>query len=57
MKKSTFSSILGVALGGAALIKGQKGSSKKVGTRKTTDVYADDELVKSIVEHTNDEYE
>ena len=51
------SSILGVALGGSALIKGQKGSSKKVGTRKTTDVYANDELVKSIVEHTNDVYE
>lgn len=54
---NAFSSVLGVALGGAALIKGQKGSSKKVGTRKTTDVYANDELVKSIVEHTNDVYE
>ena len=54
---NALSSILGVALGGAALIKGQKGSSKKVGTRKTTDVYANDKLLKSIVEHTNDEYE
>ena len=54
---NAFSSILGVALGGAALIKGQKGSSKKVGTSKTTDVYANDQLVKSIVEHTDDEYE
>ena len=53
---SALSSILGVALGGAALIKGQKGSSKKVGTRKTTDVYSNDQLVKSIVEKTNDEY-
>ena len=54
---TAFSSVLGVALGGAALVKGAKGSPKKVGTRKTTDVYANDELVKSIVEHTNDEYE
>ena len=54
---NAFSSILGVALGGTDLIKGQKGSSKKVGTRKTTDVYSNDELVKSIVEHTNDVYE
>ena len=54
---SALSSILGVALGGAALIKGQKGSSKKVGTSKTTDVYSNDKLVKSIVEHTNDEYQ
>ena len=54
---SALSSILGVALGGAALIKGQKGSSKKVGTSKTTDVYSNDQLVKSIVEKTNDEYE
>ena len=54
---NAFSSILGVALGGAALIKGQKGSSKKVGTRKTTDVYSNDQLVKSIVEKTHDEYE
>ena len=54
---NAFSSILGVALGGAALVKGTKGSSKKIGTRKTTDVFAKDELVKSIIEHTNDEYE
>ena len=26
-------------------------------TRKTTDVYSNDQLVKSIVEKTNDEYE
>ena len=54
---NAFASVLGVALGGAALVKGSKGSSKKVGTSKTTDVYSNDELVKSIVEHTNDEYE
>ena len=54
---NAFSSILGVALGGAALVKGAKGSSKKVGTRKTTDVYSNDQLVKSIVEQSNDEYE
>ena len=52
-----FASVLGVALGGAAVLKGKNGAPKKIGTRKTTDVYANDELVKSIVEHTNDEYE
>nr|QJB21373.1 MAG: DNA pilot protein [Microvirus sp.] len=51
------SSILGVALGGAALVKGAKGSPKKVGTRTETDVYSNDELVKSIVRKSHDEYE
>ena len=54
---TALSSILGVALGGAALIKGAKGSPKKIGSRTETDVYSNDDLVKSIVKKTRDEYE
>ena len=54
---TALSSVLGVALGGAALVKGAKGSPKKIGSRTETDVYSNDDLVKSIVKKTRDEYE
>lgn len=49
--------IFGAGIGAASMYKGKKGAPKKVGSRKETDVYANDELVKSIVEKTHDEYE